>query len=421
MNKRKMTEGMTAKQKAAYYWSYYKWFYILAAGAVILAIFIGITIHRQMNREIILHLTLVNANGDAVDKTEGFNRFLKSYGYSDHAEIEVDGKLTVNLDGSDVQSANTLQLLAANFLSGDIDIFVSDQELFEMESKRNAFLGLEDLLTEEQAAALSDLFWYGTDPDTGAEVPFGIRLSGCPIVTEEGLYEAGTEPVLGVSSQYGVEAQDIVNFIEYITAGAAAENRNLPASEEPAETAEKLVDASSDIKLHDIYKIDFGTYGKDSMFELMFFDGEFSLYVNKQEAAKGTYTKNGNEVVLLAEDDKGNTMTNNRLIADADRLLFEESMCQGTVPEGETFDASVYMVDGIGTEIRYTFKKDGTYQVYEKGKSTKEENAVTLEGTYKRKGQLIEQVLNGNELLPLYVYRDHVFTSYYTAADEEDS
>ncbi len=75
------------------------------------------------------------------------------------------------------------------------------------------------------------------------------------------------------------------------------------------------------------------------------------------------------------------------------------------------------MTDGIGTLIRYTFKKDGTYEVYEQGANTKAEDAVTLSGTYEREGSLIRQVLNGRELLPLYIYRNHVFTSYYTAAD----
>jgi hypothetical protein len=216
MNRRRMTEGMTTKQKAGYYWYYYKWFYILAAGAVILAIFIGITIHEQMNREIVLHLTMVNANGYAMDQTDYFDRFLETYGYSDRAEMEIDGKLTVNLDGSDVKSANVIQLLAANFITGDIDVFMSDEALFEMESEKKAFLNLEDILTEEQLASVSDLLWYGTDPDTGAEVPYGIRLSGCPIVTQEHIYEAAIEPVLGVADQYSVEAYDIVNFIEYV-------------------------------------------------------------------------------------------------------------------------------------------------------------------------------------------------------------
>jgi hypothetical protein len=177
------------------------------------------------------------------------------------------------------------------------------------------------------------------------------------------------------------------------------------------------VDPSSDAALFDTYQIDFSGYGQENVFELMFFETEFSLFLNKETAAQGTYTKNGNEVVLEASDGNGNAMTNNRLIADADRLLFENSMCQGTVPEGETFDATVDMTDGIGTYIRYSFKSDGTYQVYEKGKNTAEEDAVTLNGTYKRNGQLIEQVLNGKEILPLYVYRDHVFASYYTAVD----
>jgi hypothetical protein len=185
-----------------------------------------------------------------------------------------------------------------------------------------------------------------------------------------------------------------------------------------AETAEQLVDKSSDAKLYEEYTIDLSGYGKETAFNLLFGDTEFTLFVNEAKAAEGTYTKNGNEVVLQAEDDSGNAMTNNRLIADGNRLLFEESMCQGTVPEGETFDASVDMTDGIGTYIRYTFKADGTYQVYEKGKNTSEEDAVTMDGTYKRNGNLIEQVLSGNELMPLCIYRNHVFTSYYTAVDE---
>ncbi len=215
MNGRKMTEGMTRKQKVGYYWYYYKWFYILAAFAVILSIFIGVTIYRQMNRDIVLNFTAVNGHGYALDRTDLFDRFLREYGYEEKAEVEVD-ELTVELDGSNPVSSNTLQLLAAQFLSGDIDVFLSDAELYEKESERSAFLDLREILTEDMLERISDKLWYGTDPETGEEVPYGILVADCAIVTEEDLIGASAEPVLGVASQYGVEAADIVNFIEFV-------------------------------------------------------------------------------------------------------------------------------------------------------------------------------------------------------------
>ncbi len=91
-------------------------------------------------------------------------------------------------------------------------------------------------------------------------------------------------------------------------------------------TAASLADPEAEITLSEAYTIDLTGYGQENTFRLQFGDSTFVLYLNDSVAANGTYTVTGNEVVLQAEDGKGNAMTNNRLIADGDRLLFEESM-----------------------------------------------------------------------------------------------
>lgn len=210
---------MPPKQKAGYYWYYYKWIYLLIAGAVIIAILIGISLHRQMSRNIIIHLITVNADSYNINEGDYFDRFLIAYGYPKDAELEIESNIEVHLgsenDGN--LSSSGVQLLAARFSTGDVDVFISDEELYRAECERNGLLDLREILPEEMLSDLSEQLWYADDPDTGESKPYGICLSEFRICGEEYIYDPDIVPVAGVASQYGVEAGDIIKLLAYLS------------------------------------------------------------------------------------------------------------------------------------------------------------------------------------------------------------
>ncbi len=140
--------------------------------------------------------------------------------------------------------------------------------------------------------------------------------------------------------------------------------------------------------------------------------------MGEEVAATGTYTVNGNEITTeLKAEDTDEVLKTDKYILDGQYLLIEDGMYDGEIPDGETFETECQNVDSSGITIKYSFRKDGTYTCTEILADKTEKDAIVLEGTYVRKGNLIEHTLNGVELMEFYVYKGHLFTAYYMETD----
>ena len=214
-NKKKMTDGMSTGQKISYYWYYYKWIYLLIAAAVIFAIVIGKTAYEKMNQDVVLHVVGANA-GTYTDECEKyFDDFLTKYDYDDRAVVEKEFSISTNQESS-AEGAMALQLLAALFAGGNVDIFISDAQLFDDECAKNAFINMEEFLPEDILERCSDRLYYAKDAD-GEEKPYGLLIAGTKLASGSlGLYSDEDKPVMGIGSQYSVEEMNVINMIEYL-------------------------------------------------------------------------------------------------------------------------------------------------------------------------------------------------------------
>lgn len=215
MEKKKITEGMTGRQKAAWFWYYYKWFVILAVGLGLFAVWGAVSVHREYNKEYIANVQFVNCETYTVDQSDYFDRFLNEYGYEEDTLIGVDSTVEVNLDGGGQSSASGLQVLAAMFLTGEMDLFISDEPLFALECEKNAFADLRTVLTESQLETYASSLYYAENPETGEQVPCGLYLADTAVCRTEQFYRAEDSPVIGVSSQSQAAEEDVVRLLEY--------------------------------------------------------------------------------------------------------------------------------------------------------------------------------------------------------------
>lgn len=206
---------MTKKEKTAWFWYYYKWFVVLAAGLTAFAIWGGVSFYREYTKEYIANVQLVNCESYTVDRSDYFERFAETYGYGSNQQISLDSTVEVNLNGGGQSSSAGLQVLAAMFLTGDIDIFVSDKALFELECEKHAFEDLRNVLTAEQMAEYEPYLYYAADPDTGETIPCGLYLEDSSMCGTEGFYHAEDQPIVGVASQAQATEEDTANLLEY--------------------------------------------------------------------------------------------------------------------------------------------------------------------------------------------------------------
>ena len=212
---REITRGMSLGQKIMYFWYYYKWFTLLGIGFVALAIWIGVTIHAETSKNYIAIIEMVNCETYSVDESDFFSSFFEKYGYDEETYLDVGTTMEINLDNGGPTSSQGLQILAAEFTSGELDIFVSDERLFEAEAKNHAFEDLREVLPEKMLRQYEDKLYYFYDEDVDEDIPIGLRLDESLVCQNEHFYMPEDRPIIGVGSKWQSTEEDTINLLEY--------------------------------------------------------------------------------------------------------------------------------------------------------------------------------------------------------------
>lgn len=189
-----------------------KSFWWLIAGAVSIVIVIivmqGILNPKEYS---VMTVTLVNSDQIQADKSELFKNYLETVGYDKDDVITVDANPQVDVDAYDAVSVRSFQVLAAEFVSGKIDLFISDEAIFDKENENNGFSALSDVFSEDFLSGQEDRLW--TSDGTG-ESSVGIVLSDTQLVTD-GIYQKDQTVIAGIgsTSKNKKEAADLLCYI----------------------------------------------------------------------------------------------------------------------------------------------------------------------------------------------------------------
>lgn len=207
-----------------------------------------------------------------------------------------------------------------------------------------------------------------------------------------------------------------------ITAAAllVRDNKDKPKTVADEVTIEDLTDTEFDGAPAAAYHQDLTQYSGIYDFWI-YFDAEsktYELTINEATGASGPYEINGNRITASGKDGNGKEVLPADYLIAGDYLLMASSYLNGTVPEGETFDAVFGTEQLDGTKLSYEFKKDGSVRIVSKYES---EASAVIEGTYKREGNLLTISSEENTFIPYIIYKDHLFTSYFTESDPAET
>lgn len=158
---RKKLRGKGVKAHLQYYWDYYRWPVLIAAAAVIFAVSIlhGILTQKQTAFSVVL-INSGTYSGDTYNALrEKLGRELAIDPSSEEVYLDLNATLSVGSFSSRFDMA-TLEKLAAQQSSGDIDCMIADAVNFEYYTKAGSFVLLSDVLDEEQIDALRDRIYY---------------------------------------------------------------------------------------------------------------------------------------------------------------------------------------------------------------------------------------------------------------------
>lgn len=165
----------------------------------------------------VLQVTLVGADSLEAEKSSLVEDYRKAAGYADDETLTMDTSLYYDSGAQDQRSASSLQILAAQFLSGEIDVFAGEEELFEKEAENHAFLNLEEVLPESVLEDYRNDLIYSEDESDGESRPLGILLKDTRL-TKNHLYRQDQVIAIGVGSRSD-SPEEAGNFITYLLTG----------------------------------------------------------------------------------------------------------------------------------------------------------------------------------------------------------
>ncbi len=151
------------------------------------------------SRNPILNVTMINAI--TVTETDLFDQYLAEAEYDivENCATVLNGT-QINLDGSDVRAWDKYEILAAQLLIGEIDLFFADGQIFTSFAAKHAFRDVREYMTEEELEKYEDYILYVTDTETGEQMPCGIIIPTTHPVGEN-LYYLST-CYLGIPTTY---------------------------------------------------------------------------------------------------------------------------------------------------------------------------------------------------------------------------
>jgi hypothetical protein len=214
--RRKRVEGMTKRERLAYYWEYYRIpaLVILVIGVIIFAV----TRDILNNRPIGFEAELFSAQ---LYETEEFrDQVAEALGMDlgkEDCQISIDQLFST--DASDTTSMYTMQKILTRLAAGELNVIVGRQEAFEHYARVEAVLvDLRTVLSpEEQAFYESRYVWVQAEDYNGNlldPLPVGICLDDAPVVNEMAMYPGGGA-ILGIvgTKEHTDRAVAFLNFL----------------------------------------------------------------------------------------------------------------------------------------------------------------------------------------------------------------
>ena len=192
--------GLAPRQKMLFIWDYYK---LPILSLLLVAVLAGAgAAAAARSAHTAFYAVMVNANNEV--QADPFTPLLEQGG------VDMTGK-SVDIEANyTLSDAQTLQVLAALFGIGDLDVFVADEDVFASYAKQGAFVDLGLFIPGDVLKRYKDHLYYSEDAE-GNRVLSGIWLSGNSLLHEAGYYSGAV--LLGVASN----AQNLDNSVLMVT------------------------------------------------------------------------------------------------------------------------------------------------------------------------------------------------------------
>lgn len=145
------------KKRLSYFWTYYKW-YVLG-GALALIVLIYVTVEIVTNKEEALFCIVVNSS--PMDRDHEFAAEFMKYAGMDPNKYEVNINSALMLgDQMSMDTVNTRELIMVYTATGDMDVAIMDTLAFETYCYTELFFNLSTILPADMLSSLEGKIYY---------------------------------------------------------------------------------------------------------------------------------------------------------------------------------------------------------------------------------------------------------------------
>lgn len=145
------------KAKLSYFWDYHK-VHVIIISCVFL--FAATLIHSIVTaKDTALWVALIDCNSNEAT-TEAYKAELTKLMGIDTSKEELNLDNSYTLTGMDSIDASSAEALSVRIMAGEIDVFVSHEDVFDRYVQNGIFRDIREVLSPEQLAYYQDSFYY---------------------------------------------------------------------------------------------------------------------------------------------------------------------------------------------------------------------------------------------------------------------
>ena len=193
-NDRATFRSLEGRKKLQFVWDYYKIPIIVllfAAAALVLSILI-----RSPKKNTAVYVVWVNAVSQ--DESTYFDDLLHAADPElSEKSVDLNTGYSLGGEGNEGADAQTMQVLAALFGIGDLDVYIADSTYFEMYERKDAFADLSELIPEELLDQAGDRLRYAVT-EKGVRIASAYRITPDSGAAAAGYLRSGEEAYLGI-------------------------------------------------------------------------------------------------------------------------------------------------------------------------------------------------------------------------------
>lgn len=173
------TAGMSLKQKAEYFWTYYKWVLAVAAGVIVL---ICIVVSSAMNKSVTTLYSGIVINAELSEEGQAYlsdGWFEQLGGVEKKEKVDISSTYYNDLSATQDPEADAAAAMrvTAMVAAKELDYIIMDELSFNYYKKASIFSSPEEMLSQEQLEQFADKIVCYTDEESGETYPVAIDIS----------------------------------------------------------------------------------------------------------------------------------------------------------------------------------------------------------------------------------------------------